>query len=216
MKFFIDSADLLQIRHWVRNRVAVGVTTNPIIMARSGIRDVLGHVAEIASITRGLPLSVQVSRADPETIEREAQAYRAISDDIVIKVPIVSPSGESMLDSIARLSEAGIPVNATGCMSALQAIMAASAGARYASLLADRIADEGADTHRQIELTRHWMDEVESPAEVIIGSLRSPGSIYRVIRARPHIVTVPPEILAKSADHSYARRTVAEMEGSSG
>lgn len=215
MKFFIDTADLNQIRRWVGNGVAVGVTTNPIIMAQTGISDVLGHIGEIAAMTRGLPLSVQVTRAEPKTIEREARAYREISADIVVKVPIVSPSGESMLDSIAALSAAGIPVNATGCMSSLQAIMAAMAGARYSSLLADRIADEGADPHRQIELTRKWMDEAKSSTEIILGSIRSPGSIYRVLTARPHIITVPPAVLSKSADHSYARRTVAEMEASS-
>ncbi len=212
MKFFVDSADLGQIQRWVGCGVASGVTTNPTILAKHGVEDIIGHVGQIIEAVEGLPVSIQVSPATPESILSTAQKYRALGESVVIKVPVVRPDGEPMLASIHELTDRGVPVNATCCMSAVQGIMAASAGARYVSLMGDRIADEGSDLAQQVLLLREWIEDTELDTEVIIGSVRSPGTVYRSLAARPHIYTVPPEVLAKCADHSYARRTVAEME----
>jgi transaldolase len=211
MKFFVDAADPKEVRRWIDHGIAAGVTTNPLILRDLKLVRVEEILKEIVAAACDLPVSLQVGSTDPDAIASDAERYASYGPNVVVKVPVVGPCGTPTFASIRRLTASGIKVNATACMSAGQAIMAAMAGARYVSLLAGRIRDEGGDSSHQVSLVRGWLDSQSSGTELIVGSIRGPGCVYELLPARPHICTVAPAVLAKLADHSFARRTVAEF-----
>lgn len=212
MQFYIDSGDPAQIESWCSIGVTSGVTMNPLILKAQGVTDVRPAVEAVLDAAGKLPVSIQVSSCEESTLRREAAEYAELGDNVVVKVPIHDVDGRSMLPLIADLTREGVSINATACMNAMQAIMAALAGAEYVSLFAGRINDEGGDAKTQIRRTRDWIDQSRSQAKIITGSVRQPGDVYHALEARTHIVTVPPTVLAKSIDHSFTRRTVAQFE----
>ncbi|MEV0033687.1 transaldolase family protein [Nocardia sp. NPDC050793] len=213
MKFYLDSADLSEIRKWLATGVVRGVTTNPVILRNSGVSDIQAHLEEVLAYVGELPVSVQVSSCDPRSVREESAAFSALATNVHVKIPIIDATGSSMLPIISELAAEGVKVNVTACFTALQAIMAVTAGASYVSLFAGRLSDEGSDPAAHIAYTRTWIDDSEADAEIIVGSVRQPSSIYDIIQARPHIITVSSAVLGKCLDHSYSRRTVAEFEG---
>lgn len=212
MRFFLDSSSVQNVKKWKDFGVIQGVTMNPIILKREGVTDVQGQIREILAGMAPMPVSIQVTSSTDRDIMAEAEQISALGDNAVVKVPVIGSDGRLMFGVIDRLASARIDINATACMTSLQAIAAAMAGARYVSLFAGRIEDEGGSAAEQIEMTRAWIDEVGSGAEIIVGSLRQPYALYTAMRARAHILTVPPEALQKALDHSNGRRTVAEFE----
>lgn len=185
---------------------------NPVILQREGVVDVKDQIRTILADMSPFPVSIQVTASTDREILAEAEQISRLGDNAVVKVPVIGSDGRLMFGVIEKLSSAQISINATTCMTSLQAISAAMAGARYVSLFAGRIEDEGGSATEQIEMTRAWIDEVGSEAQIIVGSLRQPHALYTAMRARPHILTVPPATLQKALDHSNGRRTVAEFE----
>jgi transaldolase len=110
-----------------------------------------------------------------------------------------------------RLSQEGIGVNATAILSFNQAILAAKAGATYISIFAGRVADEGNDPEITIRNVRHWLDDWELSARIIVGSIRTVMDIQNAALAGAHIVTIPPQFLPKMVDHRYSRETVRQF-----
>ena len=137
MKFFIDTADLDEIRDLAATGLLDGVTTNPSLIAKSG-GNILDVIAEICAVVPG-PVSAEVTGTDVETMLAEADVLSAIAPNVTIKVPL-TPEG---LKACKALRERAIMVNVTLCFSAAQALLAAKAGASFVSPFVGRIDDIG-------------------------------------------------------------------------
>jgi transaldolase len=211
MQIFIDSADVKQIETWLSQGVVDGVTTNPSIMFKDGIRDLHEGVLKLAALLVDHPLSVEVTSNDQETMLEQARTFATWARNIVVKIPIVNEFGESCLGVMHRLSQEGIGVNATAILSFNQALLAAKAGATYVSIFAGRVADEGNDPAITIRNVRRWLDDWALPARIIVGSIRTVLDIQNAALAGAHIITIPPQFLPKMVDHRYTRETVRQF-----
>jgi transaldolase len=211
MQVFVDSADQKQIEHWLQQGVVDGVTTNPSIMFKDGVTDLEEGARRLAVLLGERPLSVEVTSNDHDTMLEQARTFATWARNIVIKIPIVNEFGESCLGVMHRLSQEGIGVNATAILSFNQAILAAKAGATYISIFAGRVADEGNDPEITIRNVRHWLDDWELSARIIVGSIRTGMDIQNAALAGAHIVTIPPQFLPKMVDHRYSRETVRQF-----
>src|SRR5215468_8202537 len=139
MKFFIDTADIAEIRELAATGLVDGVTTNPSLVAKTG-RKFIEVVAEICDVVKG-PVSAEVAAVDHQTMLAEGRKLAKIAPNVVVKVPL-TPDG---LKTCKALSDAGTAVNVTLCFSAAQAILAAKAGASYISPFVGRLDDVGSD-----------------------------------------------------------------------
>lgn len=211
MQIFIDSADVKQIETWVSQGVVDGVTTNPSIMFKDGVKDLEEGALKLAAMLGDRPVSVEVTSNDHETMLEQARTFAAWARNIVIKIPVVNEFGESCLGVMHRLSQEGIGVNATAILSFNQAILAAKAGATYVSIFAGRVADEGSDPAILIRNFRQWLDHWALPARIIVGSIRTVMDIQNAALAGAHIITIPPQFLPKMVDHKYTRETVRQF-----
>ncbi len=212
MKFFIDSCDLSHIKYWINCGIAKGITTNPIIIQKQAINtDIAAYFKEIICFAGKLPVSIQVTENEPDKIIKQAISYDKINENVVVKVPILNTEGDSLLPVIKRLSMEGCKINVTACMSALQAIMAADAGARYVSLLYARINDNGGDGIKHIKLVKQYLEQNNLNCELIIGSIREVNHLTEMLNVFPHIVTVSPEVLTKATFNSLTQKTVVEF-----
>src|SRR6266498_376226 len=138
MKFFLDSANLDEIREAATYGIADGVTTNPSLIAKEGKVDFKEHIAAICEIVDG-PVSAEVTNVDTEGMVREGVEYSRIANNVVVKCPLTKEG----LKATRQLSTDGIKVNVTLCFSAAQAIMAAKAGASFISPFLGRLDDIG-------------------------------------------------------------------------
>lgn len=211
MQIFIDSANEKEIRHWLRQGVVDGVTTNPSIMLKDEMYDAEEGAKRLCALVGKRPVSVEVTSNDQDEMIEQARSFATWGENIVIKVPIVNESGESCLGVINTLTEDGIAVNATALLSFNQALLAAKAGATYVSIFAGRIADEGNDPSLTIRYVRQWLEEWKYESKIIVGSVRSVIDVQNAALAGAHIVTIPPQFLPKMVDHKYTRETVAQF-----
>src|SRR6266852_3835415 len=211
MQIFIDSADVKQIETWLEQGVVDGATTNPSIMFKDGVTDIEAGALRICKLLGDRPLSVEVTSNHHETMLEQGRLFATWARNIVVKIPIVNEFGESCLGVIHRLTREGIAVNATAILSFNQAILAAKAGATYVSIFAGRVADEGNDPAVVIRNVRTWLDQWKSPAQIIAGSISSPLDVQNAALAGAHVVTIPPQFLAKMVDHKYTRETVRQF-----
>lgn len=198
MELFLDSSDIQAIKKW--KGIVKGFTTNPSILLKDGT-----SIEELVKATAGYPLSIEASG---DFITEAKKYYREIPN-AVIKIPLLKPSKGDNLSIIRELSEAGIPVNCTALFSLPQVILASKAGATYVSLFAGRIDDEGGDSASVIS---ECTDYLNGSAKLIVGSIRTVGTILSSISAGADIITVPPTILEKMLDHHYSRETVLQFE----
>lgn len=211
MQIFIDSASEKDIRYLLKQGIVDGVTTNPTIMFKDGVYDVEAGARRLASIIGERPFSVEVTSNDHEEMLAQARVFATWGPNIVVKIPVVNEFGESSLDVISALTDEGVAVNATAILSFNQAILAAKAGAAYISIFAGRIADEGNDPALTIKSVRHWLDEWEYSAKIIVGSVRTAMDIQNAALAGAHVITVPPQFFPKMIDHKYTRDTVRQF-----
>ena len=211
MQIFIDSANVKQIETWLAQGVVDGVTTNPSIMFKDGVTDLEDGARRLSTLLGDRPLSVEVTSNDHAVMMVQARTFATWARNIVIKIPIINEFGESCLGVIHGLTQEGIGGNATAILSFNQAILAAKAGATYVSIFAGRVADEGNDPAVVIRNVRNWVDEWESPARIIVGSIRSVIDIQSAALAGAHIITIPPQFLPKMVDHKYTRETVRQF-----
>jgi len=195
MIFFLDTANIDEIREANSWGVIAGVTTNPSLIAREG-RDFREVVNEICSIVDG-PISAEVISMDAEGMIREAEEIAAWHPNIVIKVPMI-PEG---LKATKVLSEKGIKTNLTLIFSASQALLAARAGATYVSPFIGRLDDistDGMDLIRDIAEI-FAVHDIES--QIIAASVRHPIHVIEAARAGAHIATVPFKVLQQLCKH---------------
>lgn len=211
MQIFLDSADVRQIETWLDQGVVDGVTTNPSIMLKDGITDLRLGALRICKLLGNRPLSVEVTTNEHEVMLSQGREFATWAPNIVVKIPVINEWGASCLGVIRSLNSEGISVNATAILSFNQALLAAKAGATYVSIFAGRVADEGNDPAVVIRNVRHWLDEWECSARIIVGSIRTVMDIQSAAMAGAHIITIPPQFLPKMVDHRYTRETVRQF-----
>jgi len=207
VEVFADTADIAEITKWLRRGVLDGVTTNPSIMLKDGVRDMEKAAREIAEVLEGRPVSVEVTSNDLDEMLVQARALSKWAPNIVVKIPILNEDGVPCLEVIHALSQEGIRINATALLSFNQVLAAAKAGASYLSVFAGRVADEGHDASALISMASRWVERW-GLGKILVGSIRGALDIQMAAGAGAHIITVPPAVLEKAIDHKYSRETV--------
>jgi transaldolase len=195
MKFFIDTADVNEIREANALGVLDGVTTNPTLVAKSG-RNFIEVLKEITEIVDG-PISAEVVSLDHEGMIREAVVLAAIHPNIVVKVPM-TPEG---LKAVKALHGKGIKTNVTLIFSPLQALLAAKAGASYVSPFVGRLDDISQDGMGIVEEIRTIFDNYGYEAEIIVASVRNPIHVLNAALIGADIATIPFSVIAQLSKH---------------
>jgi transaldolase len=213
MEIFIDSADISEIRRWHEMGIVDGVTTNPSVMLKDGMYDMAKGTREIADIIGGRPLSIEVTTNDLPEMLSQAREFATWASNIVVKIPQITPGGIPCYGVMKQLESEGIRVNATAAMSLGQVIPSAKTGAAYISVFAGRVADEGGDASEVIRTSAEWLGRWVYRSKLVVGSIRSVGDVLSAAQAGAHVVTIPPQFLAKMVDHKYTRETVRQFIG---
>jgi transaldolase len=211
MQIFVDSANIQEIENWLRQGVVDGVTTNPSIMLKDGVYDLEEGARRLCKLLRDRPVSVEVTSNDQKEMLVQARTFAKWAGNVVVKIPVVTEEGKSCLEVVNTLVHENIAVNCTAILSFNQAMLAAKAGATYVSIFGGRVADEGGDPAGLIRSFRAWLDAWAMPARIIVGSIRSTVDVQNAAMAGAHIVTVPPQFLAKMVDHQNSRATVRQF-----
>ncbi|MFZ4056769.1 MAG: fructose-6-phosphate aldolase, partial [Ferruginibacter sp.] len=189
MKFFIDTANLAQIEEANDLGILDGVTTNPSLMAKEGIKGteaVMNHYKTICEIVDG-DISAEVVSTDFAGIIEEGKKLAAIHPNIVVKVPMIKDG----IKAIKWFTENGIKTNCTLIFSAGQAILAAKAGATYVSPFIGRIDDSGWDGMELIDQMREIFDVQGYKTEILAASIRNPNHIIKCAEAGADVCTCP-------------------------
>src|SRR5260370_28017281 len=192
MKIFLDSASVEEIHKWFAQGVVDGVTSNPSIMFKDGIQNIKEEAQKICALLGDRPLSVEVTTNDHATMLSQARTFITWAANVVVKIPIVNEHGHSCLGVINTLAKDGISVNTTAILSFNQAVLATKAGAKYVSIFAGRVADEGNDPAVVIRNVRRWLDEWGYATEIIVGSIRSVMDVQNAALPGAHVITIPP------------------------
>ena len=196
MKFFIDTAEVTEIRTANEWGLVDGVTTNPSLVAKSG-RDFKDVLREIADIVDG-PISAEVVSLDADGMVREGKALVPIAPEkIVIKVPMTHEG----LKAVRRFAAEGIRTNVTLAFSPLQALLAAKAGASFVSPFIGRLDDIGHDGMQGVEEIRTIFDNYGYTTEIIVASVRHPLHVHNAALIGADICTIPFSVLAQLIKH---------------
>lgn len=201
MKFFIDTADLDEIREANDLGVLDGVTTNPSLCAKIGVADFEGHIAKICDMVEGDVSAEVVSTAYGEIVE-EARHLADIADNVVVKVPLIKDG----IKAIKTLSGEGIRVNCTLCFSATQALIAAKAGAAYISPFIGRLDDISEDGMQLIEDVVTIYENYGFDTEVLAASIRHPMHVLEAARLGADVATMPVGVIEKLLHHPLTDR----------
>ncbi len=214
MAIFLDSGDVNEIQRFKKMGIIRGVTTNPTILLRDGLKG--GEEAlkerqiEIARLINPLPLSVEVTTNDRDEMLRQAIEFAGWADNINVKITIHGPEGELDNLEVVHLleTEHDVRVNVTAMMSAQQGLLAALAGATYVSLFGGRINNMGYNAIEEIDKLRNLLDDQGLNSKIIIGSTREILNVVEWLEAGAHIVTVSPNLLEGMIVHPYSKETV--------
>ena len=195
MKFFIDTADVKEIREAAMMGLVDGVTTNPSLVAKTGrkFRDVL---VEVCDIVKG-PVSAEVVGVKYDDMMKEARELAALRPNIVVKVPLI-PEG---LKAVRTLTDEGTKTNVTLCFSATQALLAAKAGATYISPFVGRLDDVSTDGMQLISEILEIYENYNFETEVLVASVRHPMHVLQAARMGAHVATCPLSVLMQLAKH---------------
>ena len=196
MKFFIDTADLAEIRDLAATGLVDGVTTNPSLVAKTG-RNFLEVVREICAVVPG-PVSAEVTATETPGMIAEGRKLAGLARNVAVKVPL-TPNG---LKACKALSSEGTMVNVTLCFSAAQAILAAKAGASFVSPFVGRLDDVGATGMSLIaEIVAIYRQYPAFKTEVLVASVRNPLHVVEAAKLGAHVATIPPNILRQMFAH---------------
>jgi transaldolase len=206
MKFFVDTADLKEIRDLASTGLLDGVTTNPSLVAKNGGK-FFDVIQEICEIVPG-PVSAEVTATDHPTMLAEGRRLARLAKNIAVKVPLTVDG----IKTCKVLSDEGAMVNVTLCFSAGQAILAAKAGASFISPFVGRlddIAQPGMDLIRDIvAIYRQYPD---FKTEVLVASVRSPLHVIDAARLGAHVATLPPQVLRQLFSHPLTDKGLAQF-----
>ena len=195
MKFFVDTADIAEIRELEATGLLDGVTTNPSLIHKSG-RKFLEVIAEICAAVDG-PVSAEVVALDHETMMKEAAVLRKIADNVCIKVPLTIDG----LKTCKALTGDGAQVNVTLCFSANQALLAAKAGATFISPFVGRHDDVGYPGMELIADIRLIYDNYDFPTQILVASVRNPIHIHDAAKLGADVMTAPPAVIRQLFKH---------------
>ncbi len=195
MQFFIDSADVGEIKKALALGLCDGVTTNPSLVAKTGraFDDVL---KEIVALAPG-PISAEVTATDAEGMLREARAYARFGDQVVIKIPLIVEG----LRAVKVLSDEGVKTNVTLCFSAVQALLAAKAGATYVSPFVGRLDDISQDGMALIADILQIYRNYDFQTKVLVASVRHPVHVLEAARLGADVATIPYGVIEQLAKH---------------
>lgn len=196
MKFFIDTANLDEIKEANELGMIDGVTTNPSLVAKEGDVDFKEHIAKICSIVEG-DVSAEVTALDTEGMLREGRELAKIADNVVIKVPLTLDG----LKACRTFRAEGTKVNVTLCFSAAQALLAAKAGASYISPFIGRLDDIGQDGMDLIRDIVQIYDNYGFATEVLAASIRHPMHIVDCALAGADVATIPFKVITQLVKH---------------
>ena len=195
MQLFIDSADVAELRAAAASGLIDGVTTNPSLIAKSG-RKMKEAIAEICSIIPG-PVSAEAVATDVDGMLAEGRYLAAIAPNVVVKLPLT----ENGLKACRVLSDEGTRVNVTLCFSAVQAMLAAKAGAYFISPFIGRLDDKGIDGMELIRDIRRIYDNYGFSTNILAASIRSAEHVRQSALAGADCATLPPKIFAALYKH---------------
>lgn len=199
MKFFIDTANLAQIKEANELGILDGVTTNPSLMAKEGVKGeeaVFKHYKTICEMVNG-DVSAEVTTVTFKEMIEQGQKLRAIHPNIIVKIPMIKDG----VKAIKWLTDQGIPVNCTLCFSAGQAILAAKAGAKYISPFIGRIDDSGWDGVLLIRQIVQIYSVQGFKTQVLAASIRNPNHIVQCAEAGADVCTCPLESILGLLKH---------------
>jgi transaldolase len=195
MKFFVDSAEVSEIREIAELGLADGVTTNPSLIAKSG-RPYFDLLREICTIVDG-PVSAEVVAIAAPAMLEEGLKLSGLHPNIVVKCPMTIEG----LKATRALAKRGIRVNVTLIFSPLQALAAAKCGASFLSPFVGRLDDIGHDGLLLIDQIVRIMDNYDYPAEVLVASIRSPLHLLHAAEAGAHVATLPAAVIKQILQH---------------
>jgi transaldolase len=196
MQLFIDSAEIAELRTAAQSGLIDGVTTNPSLIAKSG-RKMKEAIAEICSIIPG-PVSAEAVATDVDGMLAEGRYLARIASNVVVKLPLT----ENGLRACRTLSDEGIRVNVTLCFSAVQALLAAKAGAYFISPFIGRLDDKGVDGMGIIREIRKIYDNYGFATNILAASIRSADHVRDSALAGADCATLPPKIFASLYKHA--------------
>ena len=196
MKFFIDTADLNEIKDLATTGMVDGVTTNPSLAAKQGM-DFKELIAEVCKVVPG-PVSAEVTALDYDTMMKEAEVLRKIARNVTIKVPLTQDG----LKVCRALSAEGTMVNVTLCFTCGQAILAAKAGATVVSPFVGRLDELGVNGMQLIEDIRMVYDNYDNfKTQILVASVRSPEHVINAGKIGADVITAPPKVIRQLYHH---------------
>jgi len=195
MKFFVDTAEIDEIKELAATGMVDGVTTNPSLIMKSG-RDIMEVTREICDLIPG-PVSAETVALDADGMIAEGRKLAEIAPNIAIKVPLTWAG----LKACKTLSDEGRMVNVTLCFSANQALLAAKAGATFISPFIGRLDDINMDGMELIADIRQIYDNYNFETEILAASIRTVNHVSDAAKVGADVATVPPSVLKKLADH---------------
>ncbi|WP_455475053.1 fructose-6-phosphate aldolase [Bartonella sp. B30(2025)] len=200
MKFFVDSANVEDIKELQNLGLVDGVTTNPSLILKSG-RNILDVTKEICTLVKG-PVSAEVTATEFENMMEEAAVLAKIADNICIKLPLTFDG----LKACKALTKRGLKTNLTLCFSANQALLAAKAGATFISPFVGRIDDYGADGCELLHEIRTIYDNYGFQTQILAASIRTVNHVKHAALSGADVATVPPTILKALIKHPLTDR----------
>jgi transaldolase len=204
MKFFVDTADIKEIRDLAATGLLDGVTTNPTLVAKSG-RDFFDVLKEICAVVKG-PVSAEVTATDVDGMITEGEKLAKIAKNIAIKVPLTWDG----LKACKYFTDKGTMVNVTLCFSAAQALLAAKAGATFVSPFVGRLDDVGQDGMQLIaEICTIYRQYPHFKTEVLVASVRNPMHVVYGAKMGAHVATIPPSVLKQLVQHPLTDKGLA-------
>jgi transaldolase len=206
MKFFIDTANLDEIREAAELGFADGVTTNPSLVAKEGKVDFKEHIAAICEIVSG-PVSAEVTALDLDGMLSQGREYAKIAKNVVVKCPLTLDG----LKATRRLTDEGTRVNVTLCFSAAQAILAAKAGAAFISPFLGRLDDIGQDGLLLLREIIEIYDNYEWGTEVLAASIRHPIHVIEAARMGSDVATMPFKVIQQLVKHPLTDKGIDQF-----
>lgn len=204
MKFFIDTADVAEIKDLAATGLVDGVTTNPSLIHKSG-RDFIEVIAEICEVVPG-PVSAEVAATTLDGMLAEAARLVPIAPNVTIKVPLTWDG----LKATKRLAADGVKVNVTLCFSAAQALLAAKAGAAFISPFVGRLDDIGQDGLALIaDICQIYSQYEAITTEVLVASVRTPIHVIEAAKMGADVATLPPAVLRQLVQHPLTDKGLA-------
>jgi len=202
MKFFVDTADINDIRELADTGLLDGVTTNPSLIHKAG-RDFIEVTREICSIVSG-PVSAEVVATEHKEMMREAEILRRIADNIAIKVPLTVDG----LKTCKALRGEGTMVNVTLCFTPNQALLAAKAGASFISPFVGRLDDVGTEGMQIISDIRLIYDNYDFATEILVASVRHPIHVFEAAKIGADVMTAPPAVIRSLFNHPLTEKGI--------